>query len=108
VGEFHDNNNKYSGAMGIEKSTQMVTLEITIPTASTWPTRDELIARNTVEKALNEAGIGKVTGAGGGMGDMHLAYRIDDETKIVAARAAIDRAMKTHMASFQYKVRVLT
>jgi hypothetical protein len=86
----------------------MLTLEITIPTASTWPTRDELFARNTVEKALNEAGIGRVTGAGGGMGNMDLAYRIDDETKTMEARAAIDQAMKAHMASFQYKIRVLT
>jgi hypothetical protein len=41
------------------------------------------------------------------MGSMDLAYRVDDEAKITAAKAAIDEAMKTHMASFRYQVAVL-
>jgi mevalonate kinase len=85
----------------------MITIEIRIPIASTWPTREELGARNAVEASLNAAGIGKVTGAGGGMGSIDLAYRVDDEAKITAAKAAIDEAMKTHMASFRYQVAVL-
>ncbi len=84
----------------------MVTLEITIPVSAKWPTRDELAARNAVEAALNSAGIGIVSGVGGGMGEMELAYRVTDESKIADARASIDQAMKAHMASFQYKVRV--
>jgi hypothetical protein len=84
----------------------MVTLEITIPVATTWPTRDELSARNAVERVLNAARVGKVSGAGGGMGNMDLAYRLEDEASIPDARVVIDQAMKTHMASFQYKVTV--
>ncbi|PWT86619.1 MAG: hypothetical protein C5B56_12140 [Proteobacteria bacterium] len=84
----------------------MVTLEITIPVASEWPTREELTARNAVENALNAVGLGIISGAGGGMGNMDLAYRLDDEAKVPAARAAIDQAMKQHMARFQYRVTV--
>jgi hypothetical protein len=80
----------------------MFCLEITIPIASTWPSRDELAARNTVEHALKSASIGKCTGAGGGMGQMHLTYRVTDES---AARAAIAEAMKAHMPSFQYSLK---
>ena len=65
----------------------MVTLEITIPIASTWPTREELNAQNAVESALVPVGIGKCTGAGGGMGQMDLTYRVDDDTQVPAAQA---------------------
>ncbi len=84
----------------------MVTLEITIPIASTWPTREELNARNAVESALVAAGIGKCTGAGGGMGQMDLTYRVDDDTQVPAAHALIAGAMKNHMPGLEYQVRV--
>jgi hypothetical protein len=84
----------------------MLTLEISIPIASEWPTREDLNSRNAIEDALNAAGIGIVSGAGGGMGMMDLAYRVDDAAKITAARALIDQAMKTHMANFQYEITV--
>jgi hypothetical protein len=84
----------------------MVTLEITIPVASEWPTREDLTARNAVEDALNAAGLGIISGAGGGMGNMDLAYRLDDEAMIPSARVAIDNAMKMHMARYQYTISV--
>jgi hypothetical protein len=83
----------------------MITLEISIPIASQWPTRDELTARNAVEAALDAAGVGICSGAGGGMCQMHLAYRVDNESALPAARAVIDAAMKTHMPGFRYQVR---
>jgi hypothetical protein len=84
----------------------MVTLEITIPIRSDWPTRKELAARNAVETALGVAAVGLCTGAGGGMGQMHLTYRLDDDTKVPTARAAIAEAMKVHMPDFQYRVAI--
>ena len=75
-----------------------------MPIASDWPTRDELAARNAVEAALIAAAAGKCTGAGGGMGKMHLTYRVNDEAEVAAARAVIDEAMKKHMPGFQYEV----
>ena len=84
----------------------MLTLEITIPVGSTWPTRDEINARNAVEEALDATGIGIVSGAGGGMGVMDLAFRLEDEAKVPAAHLAINEAMKTHMPNFKYTVRV--
>jgi hypothetical protein len=84
----------------------MIAVEITIPIASTWPNREELVARNAVEQALMASPVGKCTGAGSGMGQMHLTYRVDDESRVPAARAVIDEAMKTHMPDSQYQVRV--
>ena len=84
----------------------MIYLEIEIPIASTWPTREELQARNTVEAALDAAAVGKCTGAGGGMGQMDLTYRVDKESAVATARVAIDEAMKLHMPAFKYQVRV--
>jgi hypothetical protein len=88
------------------RKTSMISLEVTMPIASTWPTREELAARNAVEQALIAAPVGKCTGAGGGMGQMHLTYRVDEESSVPAARAVIDEAMKTHMPNFQYQIRV--
>jgi hypothetical protein len=84
----------------------MVTVEITIPILSQWPTREQLGARNAVESALNAAGLGIVSGVGGGMGVMDVAYRVDDETKVAAAHAVIDKAMQTHMPQFRYQVTI--
>jgi hypothetical protein len=84
----------------------MIALEITMPIASTWPNREELAARNAVEQALMASPVGKCTGAGGGMGEMHLTYRVDDESRVAAGRAVIDEAMKTHMPGSQYQIRV--
>jgi hypothetical protein len=84
----------------------MIALEIRMPIASTWPSREELAARNAVEQALIASSVGKCTGAGGGMGQMHLTYRVDDDSSVPAARAVINEAMKTHMPNFQYQVRV--
>lgn len=82
----------------------MVALEVTMPIASVWPTRDELSARNAVEAALATAAVGICTGAGGGMGQMHLTYRVNSESEVPAARAAIDQAMKKHMPGVHYEV----
>jgi hypothetical protein len=84
----------------------MIYYEITVPVVSDWPTREELAARNAVEAALIAAGAGKCTGAGGGMGHMHLTIRLDDESAVQAARAVIDGAMKAHMPGFQYTVKM--
>jgi hypothetical protein len=82
----------------------MISLEIAISIASVWPTREELVARDAVESALQAAGAGKCTGAGGGMGQMHLNYRVDDESAVPAARAVIEDAMKANMPAFRYTV----
>jgi hypothetical protein len=82
----------------------MIALEIAIPIASTWPSRDELAARSAVEAALLAAAVGKCTGAGGGMGMMHLTCRVDNESWISAARAVIDEAMAKHMPSCRFEV----
>ena len=82
----------------------MIALEITMPIASDWPTRDELGGRNAVELALIAAAVGQCTGAGGGMRQMHLSYRVNHESDVPAARAAIDKAMKEHMPGFQFEV----
>ena len=49
--------------------------------------------------------VGKCIGAGGGMGEMKLTYRVEDESRVAAARAVIDEAMKTHMSGSQYQIR---
>lgn len=79
----------------------MTRLEITISVASTWPSGEELAARNAVEDALNLADIGEFIGAGGGMGQMDLCYEVADEP---AARAVIAVAMKTHMPAAAYRI----
>ena len=84
----------------------MIVLDITMPIASDWPTHEELIARNAVEATLKVAGVGECTGAGGGMGQMHLTYRVDSESAVSASRAIIDEAMATNMPGFQFEVRV--
>jgi hypothetical protein len=84
----------------------MVSIEITMPIASQWPTRDELAARNAVEASLISARVGICTGAGGGMGQMHLTYRVADESIVPAARAVIAEAMKSHMPTFLYSIKV--
>jgi hypothetical protein len=84
----------------------MFALEIRIPVASEWPTTEELKARNIVEEFLDSSDIGMVSGAGGGMGEMDLAYRVDTEAKIPAARALIEEAMRAHMPDFQYAIKI--
>jgi hypothetical protein len=84
----------------------MPTLNITIPIASDWPTSKELAGRNKVEVALCASSIGQCTGAGGGHGEMHLNYHVDDDSRIAAARAKIDAAMAFHMPGFQYDVAI--
>jgi hypothetical protein len=84
----------------------MTTLTITIPIASEWPTSKELAYRSKVEGALNASKIGQCTGAGGGLGEMHLSYRVDDDSRVAAARAKIEEAMARHMRGFQYEVAI--
>jgi hypothetical protein len=83
---------------------RMVCLEVTIPIASEWPSSEELTKRNAVEAALNSTGVGSCTGAGGGMGMMHLTYQASHES---AARTAIADAMKLHMPNAAYSVNCL-
>jgi hypothetical protein len=80
----------------------MVELEITIPIAAEWPSKEELIARNAVEDTLNSNDTGVCSGAGGGMGKMHLTYRVSDEA---TGRRVIADAMKTHMPGIHYDVK---
>jgi hypothetical protein len=84
----------------------MLCLEITIPIASEWPNREELAARNAVEAEIMSAGAGQCIGAGGGMGQMHLAYGVADKSAVPAARTLIADAMTRHMPSFQYSIKV--
>jgi hypothetical protein len=84
----------------------MIALEIAIPIASDWPTRDELASRNAVETALIAAAVGKCTGAGGGRRMMHLTYRVDDESLVPTAREVIEESMKKHMPAVEYKIRL--
>jgi len=84
----------------------MTYTEIAIPIANKWPTSEELQARNAVEAALDAASVGICTGAGGGMGQVDLTFRVDDQEMVPAAREVIDRAMKAHMPNFKYNIRV--
>ena len=86
--------------------TPMIALKVTMPIASTWPTREELAARNAVEETLMASPIGKCTGAGGGMGEMHLTYSVESESFIADAHAIIDEAMKRHIPNSPYEIRV--
>jgi hypothetical protein len=65
----------------------MTTLTIKIPIASEWPTSKELALRNKVGAALDASGNGQCTGAGGGLGEMDLSFRVDDDSRVLAARA---------------------
>src|SRR6266478_4630287 len=84
----------------------MTTLTITIRIASDWPTSKELARRNSIEAALDASRIGQCTGAGGGLGEMHLSYRVDDDSRVVAARTKIEQAMARHMSDLQYEIAV--
>jgi hypothetical protein len=84
----------------------MKTLVVTIPVASEWPTSRELARRNKVEAALEASKIMQCTGAGGGLGEMQLTYRVDDDFRIAAARAKIEAAMALLMPGFEYEVSV--
>lgn len=84
----------------------MSTLTITIPIASDWPTSKELARRNKVQAALDISGIGQCTGAGGGLGEMHVTYHVDDDSRVPAARAKIEAAMALLMPGFQYEVAI--
>ena len=81
----------------------MKNVSVHIPLATTWPTREEIAARDKVTDALNSNGIGKMTGAGGGMGEMDFSFQVADES---TARSEIDRAMHEHMPGAVYRVRV--
>jgi hypothetical protein len=84
----------------------MTTVQIRIPIGSEWPTPKELDCRNAVEAALNASSVGQCTGAGGGCGEMDLSYRVNDDSRLAAARAAIDQAMAYHMPGVQYQVAI--
>jgi hypothetical protein len=84
----------------------MPTLTLTIPIASDWPTPKELARRSEVEAALGASSIGQCTGAGGGLCEMHLSYRVDDDSRVAAARAKIEQAMARHMPGFQFEVAI--
>jgi hypothetical protein len=79
-------------------------LFVTIPVAATWPTSEELTARNAVSDSLEADGIGNCTGAGGGMGEMDFSMKVSDEP---AARAAIASAMQRHMPAAKFEIRVM-
>jgi hypothetical protein len=46
------------------------------------------------------------SGAGGGLGEMHLSFRVDDDTRVPAAHAKIEAAMALIMPGFEYEVAV--
>jgi hypothetical protein len=64
----------------------------------------QLARRNKVEAALEASGIMHATGAGGGLGEMHLVFRVDEDSRVPAARAKIDAAMALMMPGFEYEV----
>lgn len=76
---------------------------VEIPTADTWPSPEELSARNAVIDTLDGLAIGSCTGAGGGLGSMDFSYRVADEAN---ARATIDDVMQRHMPESKYQTRV--
>jgi hypothetical protein len=82
----------------------MTTITITIPVVSDWPTSEELARRNKIKEALDTAKVGQCTGAGGGLGEMHLSYRIDDNSFVPAARAKIETVMARHAVGIQYTI----
>src|SRR5687767_10176829 len=84
----------------------MTTLTITIPIASEWPNSKQLARRNKVEAALGESGIMQSSGAGGGLGKMHLSFRLDDDSRLREARAKIEAAMALIMPGVEYEVGV--
>lgn len=79
-------------------------LFVSIPVASTWPSSDELVARNTVTDALEADGIGTCTGAGGGLGEMDFSFEVSDES---AARASIAASMARHMPAATFRITVM-
>ena len=82
----------------------MPRLEITIKVASTWPSPEEMEARNAVEDAFMEADLGEFVGSGGGGGQMDLCFDVEDEA---AARALIAQAMKMHMPAAKYRIEIV-
>lgn len=84
----------------------MTTLTITIPIASEWPTSRQLAGRNKVEAALGDSGIMRSSGAGGGLSEMQLTFRVDSDSRVPAARAKIEAAMALIMPGFEYEVAV--
>jgi hypothetical protein len=81
----------------------MASVFVTIPVAATWPSADELKARNAVIAAVDTSAVGISTGAGGGLGAMDFSYSVAD---VAAARAVIERAMTEHMPATEYEVRL--
>ena len=76
----------------------MKSVLVRIPVANTWPSPQEVAARNLATKALSESGIGVCTGAGGGMGEMDFSYRVADEA---VARSEIVRIMQQFFPGVQ-------
>ena len=84
----------------------MTLLEVTISLAVQWPTREEIMARNNIEDALNAASIGKCTGVGAGMHQMHVTFHVDNDAVLADAQKMIADAMKAHMPTYQFEVRI--
>jgi hypothetical protein len=87
----------------IGKRTSIMNISVNIPVAGTWPSPEELAARNAVMASLNELGIGTFTGSGGGMGEMDFSYRVTDES---AALSAVERVMREKLPTATYRVQV--
>lgn len=82
----------------------MAMLSVAIPTASTWPTIDDLSARNAITDDLSAANVGAFIGAGGGGGEMDFQFEVADEQ---AARDVIGAAIRRHLPGAKYQVRNL-
>jgi hypothetical protein len=79
-------------------------LFVTIKVADTWPSADELDARNAVTDALEADGIGECTGGGGGLGEMDFSFEVADE---VAARRALESTLRSLMPGAEFRIELM-
>jgi hypothetical protein len=78
-------------------------LSVQIPVATTWPSRDDLAARNAVIAELDARHIGKSQGAGGGRGAMDFSYIVPVASD---AEAVIREVFAKHLPDRDYSIRI--
>jgi hypothetical protein len=80
----------------------VVYLSASMPVASgKFPSREEVMVRNTIIDVLNKRGLGKFSGAGGGMGEMDFSFHVEDES---TARRMIEDVVGEYLPGVAVKV----
>jgi hypothetical protein len=82
----------------------MAQILIEIPVGDTWPTREELAARNEIIDEINRKSIGTCTGAGGGMKAMDFSYSVTDVDKAREVVAKVLQARRPEWKSFVFRI----